>query len=196
VTTSKLRVGRYKHYLGAWNAPLRVRYDGRAPDEGELAALGAGETLADGAIADSPEPVLAAMTVPAKIRRELWALEWEDDAATLTPRDHDAFVAYGRRVVSFLRAAGVPLGGAGHPCEARLVAVAPGDNPAPPAVDPERSVGVTLVNVGESDVLVGSGAVTIRVPPDEGCLVSAGARPYHVVVPEGAEFGLLLELSS
>jgi hypothetical protein len=135
------------------------------------------------------------MTVPAKIRRDLWALGWDDAAATLTPRDQEAFAAYGRRVVAFFRAAGVGLGGPDRPCQTRLHALAPGVW----ACSGDAPRGVTaLVNVGESECSVATmgpaGAVSLCIPPDEGCLLSRAARSSHIVVPDTAEFGLVLEL--
>jgi len=189
----KLRVCRYRHYLGAWAPSDRVRVAGRAPEESELAELGANDALTDGAaLAKAPDRVFAALTVPTKVRKEVWDLEWDDDA-TLTPRDDDTFAAYGRRVAGFFRSVGFPIGDAAP--MVRLVATKPGVNPAR---DDAQGRAVALVNVGESDCLLATtcsiGAVSLRVPAGEGCLVSASAVPYEVIVPEDAEFGLLLEL--
>jgi hypothetical protein len=197
---TQIRIGRYRHYLGTWDAGDRVRIaaavDGawRAPSDDELAQLRTTETLGDAAeIAESADAVMAAMTVPAKVRRELWALEWDDESEAMTPRDADAFAAYGRGVVAFFRAAGVPLGGADAACDTRLVAATPGRNPAE-----VREGRLALVNVGEADCTVAmtgeAGAVSLRVPPDEACLLSRGARLDCIIVPTEAEFGLLLEL--
>ncbi len=197
-----MRVGRYRHYLGAWDAKERVRLasavgpapDWRAPTDEELTALHAAEVLSDEASIQSSGAVLAAMTIPNKVRRELWELEWDDDAVAMTPRDEQAFTDYGRRVAGFFRSAGVTLGGVDRACETRLIASAPGVTPAQEV----RPGMVALVNVGESECLVATGgaagAVALRVPPDEGCLVSSAAAPYAVIVPADAEFGLLLEL--
>ena len=193
-----LQVGRYRHYLGPWNPAERVRVapgaDGlasglpwRAPDANELGELRVEEPL--GEIAS--EPVLGAMTVPRKIRRELWELEWDDASGAMTPRDRDAFDAYGRRVVGFLRAAGLAAGSESR--DMKLVASAPG------VTEGSNGEGtVTLVNVGESPCWVAvrgpAGAVALVVPPDEGCVVSGAARPWSLVVPAEVEFGLVLEV--
>ena len=159
-----------------------------------LADLGAADVIGDAAaLAASDDAVLAAFTVPARVRKRLWALEWEEGAAT--PSDPAAFQAYGRSVASFMRAAGVPLG---ESPAMRLVAGGPGENAVDDLARHAASV-VALVNVGESDVFVTTNAtgeaVSLRVPPDEGCLVSPKARPYVLDVPADAEFGLLLELA-
>ena len=86
---------------------------------------------------------------------------------------------------------GVPIG---EKLEMRLVAGGPGSNAVDDLALHPASV-VALVNVGESDVLVTTNGVSLRVPPDEGCLVSPKARPYVLTVPASAEFGLLLELA-
>jgi hypothetical protein len=165
-----------------------VRIADAEPNADERAEMDA--VIDASALGESADAVVAAMTVPAKIRKELWQLEWDDASSTMTPRDEEAFAAYGRRVVAFFRAAGAPFGE--RPCETRLVAASPGVNPAPVDTQPG---GVVLVNVGDADCFVRAGDLSLRVPPDEACLLSAGARPYSVVVPEGAEFGLLLDLT-
>jgi hypothetical protein len=200
-----LRVCQYRHYLGAWNPSDRVRIaaaapiedirDWRAPEASELAELGANEPLMDGAkLAESSDGVIAALTVPARVRKGVWELEWED-AEAMTPRDEAAFAAYGRRVVGFFRAAGFPFGEASAPT-VRLVATHPGVNPSRDDAD---GGALALVNVGESDCSIATtsaiGAVSLRIPPGEGCLVSSGARAYRVIVPPDAEFGLLLEVA-
>lgn len=189
------RVAAYRHYLGVWNAKERVSIGERAPDDAELSALGAGDVIGDAAsLAKSEEAVLAALTVPKRVRKSLWALDWDDEGA-MRPRDAAAFEAYGRSTGAFLRAAGVPLG---EKLEMRLVAGGPGSNSVDDLALHPTSV-VALVNVGESDVFVTSTAdgksISLRVPPDEGCLVSPKARPYVLTVPSSAEFGLLLELA-
>ena len=175
------RVVAHRHYLGVWSAKERVSIGEGAATDADLAELEAGDEA------------LAAFTVPKRVRKRLWELDWDDEGAA--PRDPAAFEAYGRSTGAFLRAAGIPLG---DKLEMRLVAGGPGAN----AVDdlarhPESAL--ALVNVGESDVLVTTRAfgktISLRVPPDEGCLVSAKARPYVLTVPSSAEFGLLLELS-
>jgi len=172
------RVAAHRHYLGVWSAKERVLVGDRAPDDAELAALATGDEM------------LAAFTAPKRVRKRLWALDWDDEGAS--PRDPAAFQAYGRSVAAFLRAAGVPLG---DELEMRLVAGGPGKNAVDDlALHPARVV--ALVNVGESDVRVTIGdGISLRVPPDEGCLVSPKARPYVLDVPSDAEFGLLLELA-
>ena len=73
----KARIAAYRHYLGAWNAADRVRIGDRSPNDDELAALGAKDAIGDAAaLATSEDAVLAALTVPARIRKRLWALEW------------------------------------------------------------------------------------------------------------------------
>ena len=175
------RVAAHRHYLGVWSAKERVLIGDRTPDDAELAALATGDEA------------LAAFTAPKRVRKGLWALDWDDEGAS--PRDAAAFQAYGRSVASFLRAAGVPLG---EKLEMRLVAGGPGSNAVDDLALHAASV-VALVNVGESDVLVTTNvegkALSLRVPPDEGCLVSPKARPYLLTVPASAEFGLLLELA-
>lgn len=168
------RVVAHRHYLGVWSAKERVSIGDRAATDAELA---------DG------EELLAAFTVPKRVRKRLWALDWDDEGAN--PRDAAAFEAYGRSTGAFLRAAGIPLG---DKLEMRLVAGGPGANAVD---DPARhpTSALALVNVGESDVLVTVGMLSLRVPPDEGCLVSSKARPYVLTVPSSAEFGLLLELA-
>jgi hypothetical protein len=193
---ARLRIAAYRHYLGAWNAAERVRVHDRAPDDGELAALGARDVIGDAALAASDDAVALAMTVPARVRKKLWELDWDE---AMAPTDAAAFEAYGRSVAAFFRAAGFVLG---ETFETRLVAGAPGKA----AVDDlalHATRAVALVNVGEGDVLVtlkGSVAgaeaeVSLRVPPDEACLLSPKARPYAVMIPAEAEFGLLLELA-
>lgn len=172
------RVAAHRHYLGVWSAQERVSVGDRTASDDDLAG----------------DEVLAAFTVPKRVRKRLWELDWDDEGAS--PRDPAAFEAYGRSTGAFLRAAGMPLG---EKLEMRLVAGGPGSN----AVDdlarhPQRAL--ALVNVGESDVLVVTTNVegktlSLRVPPDEGCLVSPKARPYVLTVPSSAEFGLLLELA-
>jgi hypothetical protein len=176
----KPRVAAHRHYLGVWNGKERVVIGDRAPDDAELAALETGDAA------------LEAFTAPKRVRKRLWELDWEDEGA-MRPRDAAAFDAYGRSVAAFLRAAGVPLG---EKLEMRLVAGGPGKNAVDDLALHPASV-VALVNVGESDVLVtiDDGNVSLRVPPDEGCLVSPKARPYVLNVPADAEFGLLLELA-
>lgn len=203
-----LRVGRHRHFLGAWDPADRLLIARAAPHvsrdlawsalaEAELAELGARDQLDDAALTkEDGAAVVAAMTVPGRVRRQLWELGWDDDAETLAPRDQQAFAAYGRRVVAFFRAAGVPLGGADVPCPTKLVALAPGTNP----VSGEPALGATtaLVNVGDFDCRIvsmsPSGAVSLRVPSGNACLLARVPRPYHAVVPENAEFGLLLEV--
>ena len=189
----KSRVAAYRHYLGEWSARDRVTVGDRAANDAELAALGAADVIGDAAaLAKSDEGVLAAFTVPKRVRKRLWELDWDDDGAS--PRDPAAFQAYGRSVAAFLRGAGVPIG---DQLEMRLVAGGPGSNAVDDLALHPASV-VALVNVGESDVLVTTHAdgkaLSLRVPPDEGCLVSPKARPYVLTVPASAEFGLLLEL--
>jgi hypothetical protein len=193
-----LRVCQYRHYLGPWNPNDRVRVaaaaDWRTPEASELAELGANEPLMDGAkIAESSDGVLAALTVPARVRKGVWELEWED-AVAMTPRDDAAFAAYGLSVVGFFRAAGFPFGEPSAPT-VRLVATHPGVNP--PRHDADGGA-LALVNVGESDCSIATtcsiGAVSLRIPPGEGCFVSPAARTYRVIVPSDAEFGLLLEV--
>ncbi len=206
---ARLRIASYRHYLGAWDPAARLRIlhganaaraADRTPDDRELAALGAHDLIGDAAsFAASDDAIAAALTVPARVRKKLWALDWDDEAAVMTPRDAAAFQAYGRSVAAFLRGAGVPLA---ETFETRLVAGAPGTN----GVDDlalHRANAVVLINVGESDVLVAihgeladtHAEVSLRIPPDEGCLLSPNARPYVVIVPAEAEFGLLLELA-
>lgn len=197
---ARLRIAAYRHYLGVWSAAERVRIGDHAPDERELAALLANDVIGDGAtLGTSDDAIACAMTVPKRVRKRLWDLDWDEAGAAMTPKDAAAFEAYGRSVAAFFRAAGLPLR---ETFETRLVAGAPGAN----AVDDlalHAASAVALVNVGESDVLVAvKGSlgdaeveVSLRVPPDEGCLLSPKARPYVVVVPAEAEFGLLLELA-
>ena len=183
-------VGRHRHYLGSWSPAERVRIAAdaeritskltwHAPDEKELAEL----------VGD--DPVLAAITVPRKIRSELWELDWDEGDGGMTPRDQDAFAAYGRRVMGFLRSTGLVAGAGEHGI--RLVASAPGVT--------EGSKGealAVLMNVGEVACAVAvkarAGAVALEVPPDEGCAVASVARPWTLVVPDTAEFGLFLEV--
>ncbi|HEY2370204.1 MAG TPA: hypothetical protein VGH87_27600 [Polyangiaceae bacterium] len=189
-----IRVAAYRHYLGEWNAKERVLVGDRAADDAELVALGAGDVIGDAAaLATNGDAVLAAFTATKRVRKRLWDLDWDDEGAS--PRDPAAFQAYGRSLAAFLRAAGMPTG---ETPEMRLVAGGPGAN----AVDDlarHANVVVALVNVGESDVLVTTNAegraISLRVPPDEGCLVSPKARPYVLTVPASAEFGLLLEIA-
>jgi hypothetical protein len=184
------RVAAYRHFLGAWSARERVSIGDRAPDDAELAALRSSEVIGDAAALGAGDATLAALTVPKRVRKRLWALDWDDEGAS--PRDAAAFQAYGRSTAAFLRAAGVPLG---EKLEMRLVAGGPGSN----AVDDlalHPACVVALVNVGESDVLVTiAEKISLRIPPDEGCLVSPKARPWVLTVPASAEFGLLLELA-
>lgn len=197
---ARLRIASYRHYLGTWEPAARLRVGDRTPDDRDLAALSARETIGDGAsLATSDDAIMAALTVPARVRKKLWALDWDDDATAMKPRDAAAFQAYGRSVAAFLRGAGVPLA---ETFETRLVAGAPGTNAVDDlALHPAHAV--VLINVGESDVIVSTrgelaGAhadVSLRIPPDEGCLLSPKARPYVVIVPAEAEFGLLLELA-
>jgi hypothetical protein len=185
-----LKVGAYRHYLGEWSAKDRITVGDRTADDAELATLGATDVIGDAAaIAKSDGGVLAAFTVPKRVRKRLWDLDWDEDGAS--PRDPAAFQAYGRSIAAFLRGAGVPIGSAP---EMRLVAGGPGSNAVDDLALHPASV-VALVNVGESDVLLTTNGVSLRVPPDEGCLVSPKARPYVLTVPAGAEFGLLLEIA-
>jgi hypothetical protein len=190
VVTRAARAFAHRHYLGTWDPADRVRLAPGATvvtptlafrpldarESAEIAVEGASEA----------DVVLAAMTVPAKLRKDLWQLEWDGEASTMTPRDEQAFTAYGRRVVAFFRAAGVALA---EPCETRLLAVAPGVSEVSALV---------VVNVGDAPCAVATtcalGALSVRVPPDEACLLSAGGKPYFVVVPDDAEFGLVLAL--
>lgn len=206
---ARLRIASYRHYLGTWDpaARLRICHGAKAaraaesaPDDRELAGLGARDIIGDGAsLSTSDDAITAALTVPARVRKKLWALDWDDEAAVMTPRDAAAFQAYGRSVAAFLRGAGVPLA---ETFETRLVAGAPGNNGVDDlALHPANAV--VLINVGESDVLIATHGeladahteVSLRIPPDEGCLLSPKARPYVVIVPAEAEFGLLLELA-
>jgi hypothetical protein len=207
---ARLRVGRHRHFLGAWDPAERLRIargaHGVSHDvtwsaltEAEIAELGAKEQVDDATLTvedAAGDAVVAAMTVPAKVRRQLWELDWDDEAETLAPRDQEAFAAYGRGVVAFFRAAGVLLGGPDVPCPTRLVALAPGTNPV--SEENASAVMTALVNVGESDCRIvamsPSGPVSLRVPSNEACLLARVARPYHVVVPDDAEFGLFLGL--
>jgi hypothetical protein len=186
------RVAAYRHYLGVWSAKERVVVGDRAADDTDLGALAVGDVIGD--VATMKDATLAAITVPRRVRKRLWELEWDEEGA-MRPRDPALFEAYGRSVGSFLRAAGVPLG---EKLEVRLVAGGPGTNAVDDLALHPASV-VALVNVGESDVLVTMNVegktLALRVPPDEGCLVSPKARPYVLGVPADAEFGLLLELA-
>ncbi len=188
-----LHVASYRHYLGTWNAKERVVIDGHAPDDAELASLRTSDMIGDGAsLANSEDAIALAMTLPARITKRLWDLDWSEDGK-MTPRDSAAFEAYGRSVAAFFRAAGFPLR---ETFETRLVAAAPGTNALDDlALHVDRPV--ALVNVGESDafILMESHRVELRVPKTEGCLLSPKARPYVVVVPADAAFGLFLELA-
>ncbi len=189
-----IRVAVYRHYLGEWSAKARVLVGDRAADDAELVTLGAADVIGDAAaLATKDDAVLAAFTAPKRVRKRLWDLDWDDEGAS--PRDPAAFQAYGRSLAAFLRGAGVPIG---DKPEMRLVAGGPGANAVDDLALHATSV-VALVNVGESDVLVSIAedgrAISLRVPPDEGCLVSPKARPYTLTVPASAEFGLLLEIA-